>query len=187
MKTPEQDRLLDDVLRNGKLRCFFARSFTERAWLNSAANGGSIAESTPGHRRLRARHPGPVSFINPRTSATTTEAQPAFATIRSTPLSKDRIIKTAALTSNVVTTTSADLQLTFQPTRIEFVRTGDRLESFATNLRRTVCWISFPGRPIALVSRGPGPKRWSSLDSDDQSRFFRSPSNAVNSELRRRV
>jgi len=173
MKTPEQDRLLDDVLRNESYVAFRAElyrkslaEFRRQRWFKTRNQLLAIAACVPVILGLY--------LLSTLRTATTTKAQPAFATIRSTPLSKDRIIKTAGLTATLVTTTSADLQLTFQPARIEFVRTGDRLESFATISDEQLLDL-FPGRPIALVTRGPGTKTLVFLDSEDPSRFFDLP------------
>jgi hypothetical protein len=63
------------------------------------------------------------------------------------------------------------LRLTFQPVRIEVVRTGDRLESVATISDEQLLDF-FQGHPIALITRGPGTKTLVFLDIDDQARFF---------------
>ena len=173
MKTPEQDRLLDDVLRNESYVAFRAElyrkslvGFRRQRWVKSRNQLLAVAACVPVILGL-------YLLSTPRT-ATRTNAQSAVATIRSAPLSKDQIIKTAGLTATLVATASGDLQPAVQPARVEFVRTGDRLESFVTISDEQLLDL-FPGRPIALVSRGLGTKTLVFLDGDDQSRFFGSP------------
>ena len=171
MKTPEQDRLLDDVLRNESYVAFRAElhqkslaEFRRQRWVKTRNQLLAVAACV-------AAILGLYLLLTPRPATTATEAQPVVATIRSKPLSKDQIITTGRLAATLVTTMPQDLRLTFQPASIEVVRTGDRLEPVATISDEQLLDF-FQGRPIALITRGPGTKTLVFLDSDDQARFF---------------
>ena len=170
MKTPEQDRLLDDVLRNESYVAFRAElhqkslaEFRRQRWVKTRSRFLALAACVPVILCL-------YLFLTPR-PVTTPKPQAVVATIRSKPLLKDQIITTARLTATLVATIPQDLQLTFPADRIEIVRTGLQLESFATISDEQLLDL-FPGRPIALVTRGPGTKMLVFLDINDQTRFF---------------
>src|SRR5262245_55666579 len=116
MKTPEQDRLLDDVLRNESYVAFRAElhqkslvEFRHQRWVKTRNQLLALAACIPVILGL-------YLLLTQRT-ATTTKGQPVVATIRSKPLSKDQIITTARITATLVTTIPQDLRLTFQPAR----------------------------------------------------------------------
>jgi len=170
MKTPEQDRLLDDVLRNESYVAFRAElyqkslaEFRRQRWVNTRNRFLALAACVPVILSL-------YLLLAPRT-VTTPKPQAVVATIRSKSLSKDQIISTGRQMATLVTTVPQDLQLTLTPARIEVVRTSLQLESVATISDEQLLDL-FPGHPIALVSRSPGTKTLVFLDRDDQARFF---------------
>jgi hypothetical protein len=170
MKTPEQDRLLDDVLRNEGYMAFRAElyqrslaEFSRQRWLKTRNQLLALAACVPVVLCL-------YLLSTPR-PVTTTKAQAVAAIVRSMPLAKDQIVATARLAVTLVKTMPQDLQLSFKPDRIEVVHTSDRLDSVATISDEQLLAL-FQGHPIALVTPRSGTKAFVFLDIDDQMRFF---------------
>jgi hypothetical protein len=162
MKTPEQDRLLSDVLRNESYVAFRAElhqkslaEFRRQRWVQRRSRFLALAACVPVLLGL-------YLFLTPR-AVNRSEPQAVVATIRSRPLSKDQIITTARLAGTLVTTIPQDLRLTLPLATIEVVRTGIQLESVATISDEQLLDL-FPGRPIALVTRQSGTKMLVFLD-----------------------
>src|SRR5678816_1459799 len=96
MKTPERDRLLDDVLRNESYVAFRAElyekslaEFRRQRWVKTRNRFLALAACVPVILSL-------YLLLAPRT-VPTPKPQAAVATIRSKPFSKDQILSTCLL------------------------------------------------------------------------------------------